>query len=166
MPPTTRAGAFPHLGAKSLRNGAIAAGGLTSFYVVVVWVASGSWSHLVDQASSDWVFLVLIISGFGTQVALFSELRQRIRTQQDMVVASSAGTSASAVGMIACCAHHLADLVPFIGATGLAAFVLDYRVPLMLLGIGVNATGVGLATRRLRQFDRVGREETEACLAD
>jgi hypothetical protein len=110
--------------------------------------------------------LVLIISGFGTQVALFSELRQRIRTQQDMVVASSAGTSASAVGMIACCAHHLADLVPFIGATGLAAFVLDYRVPLMLLGIGVNATGVGLATRRLRQFDRVGREETEACLAD
>jgi len=33
------------------------------------------------------------------------------------------GTSTSAVGMVACCAHHLADLVPLLGATGLAAFL-------------------------------------------
>ena len=70
--------------------------------------------------------------------------------------------------MVACCAHHIADLAPFIGATGTAAFLTDYRIPFMIVGIGVNAVGVAIAARRLRRTPLVRAhvdEETDACVA-
>ena len=136
---------------RSVRAGLLAAAGLTAFYVVVVWGASGSAGHLVDQASSDWYFLALIIGGFGVQVGLVSELRRRRRLQRAAAMAGGAGMGASTAGMIACCAHHIADLAPFIGATGAATFLTAYRIPFMVFGIGVNAVGVAVAARRLHQ---------------
>jgi len=134
---------------RSAQAGGLAATGLALFYVVVVWTASGSFGHLVDQASRDWYFLVLIVAGFGVQVALVSELRRRHRLQQTAAVAGGAGMGASTAGMIACCAHHIADLAPFIGASGAATFLTDYRIPFIVVGIGVNAIGVAIAARRL-----------------
>ena len=134
---------------RSVRSAAVAAAGLALFYVVVVWWASGSFDHLVDQARADWYFLALIIGGFGVQVALVSELRRRHRLQHTAAMAGGAGMGASTAGMIACCAHHIADLAPFIGATGAATFLTDFRIPFMIVGIGVNATGIAIAARRL-----------------
>ena len=134
---------------RSIYTGALAATGLALFYVVVVWGASGSFAHLVTQARQDWYFLALIVGGFAVQAALVSELRRRHRLQHAAAVAGGAGMGASTAGMVACCAHHLADLAPFIGATGAATFLLDYRVPFMVVGIGVNAVGVAIAARRL-----------------
>lgn len=135
---------------RSLRIGGLAGVALGAFYVVVVWWASGSFAHLADQAQRDWYFLVLIVGGFTTQVALLGELRARHRLEHAAAVAGSAGVGASTAGMVACCAHHIADLAPFIGATGAATFLTDYRVPFMVVGIGVNAVGVAVAARRLR----------------
>ena len=69
--------------------------------------------------------------------------------------------------MVACCAHHLVDIVPVAGATGAAAFLINYRVPFMVVGIGVNAIGIAVATRRLRAISRVGiaLKEVEPCAA-
>jgi hypothetical protein len=53
--------------------------------------------------------------------------------------------------MVACCAHHLADLLPFLGASGAAAFLYDYRLAFVLVGVGVNAVGITIAVRRLRR---------------
>ncbi len=135
---------------RSIRWGAIAAFGLATFYVAVVWAASGSFDHLVEQVRRDWYFLVAIVGGFGIQVALVSELRRRHRLQHSAAMAGGAGMGASTTGMVACCAHHIADLAPFIGATGAASFLTDYRIPFMVVGIGVNAAGVAIAARRLR----------------
>lgn len=135
--------------AKAVRAGGIAAGALGLFYVVVVGGVGGP-AHLGQQAIEDWPWLVLILAGFGTQVALLVELRRRHRLQDAaMKTATGGGAGASAVGMVACCAHHVADLAPVIGASGLALFLTDYRLPIMILGIAVNALGVVLAARRL-----------------
>ena len=134
---------------RSVRSAALAAAGLALFYLVVVWAASGSFDHLVDQARRDWYFLAAIIGGFGVQVGLVSELRRRHRLQHTAALAGGAGMGASTAGMIACCAHHIADLAPLIGATGAATFLTAYRIPFMVLGIGINAVGVAVAARRL-----------------
>lgn len=136
---------------RSVRAGVLAVAGLALFYVAVVAGASGSWQHLTDQAANDWYYLAPIMGGFGLQVALVAELRRRHRLNRTAAAAGSAGAGASTAGMVACCAHHIADLAPFIGATGAAAFLIDYRVPFMLVGIGVNAVGVAIAARRLRR---------------
>lgn len=135
----------------SLRAGALAAVAMSLFYIAVVRGASGSWTHLWDQARQDWAYLTVIVAGFGTQVGLVSELRSRHRLDAAAASAGGVGAGASTAGMVACCAHHLADLLPFIGATGAAAFLIDYRVAFMLLGIGVNVIGVSAAARRLHQ---------------
>ncbi len=153
---------------RSVRAGALASAGLALFYVIVVAAASRSWQHLTDQARQDWYYLVPIVAGFGVQVALISELRRRHRLQHAVAAAGGVGASASTVGMVACCAHHLADLAPFIGATGAAAFLTDYRIPFMVVGIGVNAVGVTIAARRLRRTPLVHARqdvEADACVA-
>lgn len=136
---------------RSIRAGALAAAGLALFYVAVVAGASGSWQHLIEQAAEDWYYLVPIVGGFGVQVALVAELRRRHRLDRTAAAAGGAGAGASTAGMVACCVHHIADLAPFIGATGAATFLIDYRVPFMLVGIGVNAIGVTIAAHRLRR---------------
>jgi len=136
---------------RSARAGALASVALAALYSAVVWGASGSFAHLASQARRDWYFLVLIIAGFGTQVALLRELRRRHRLQQAAAVAGGASVGASTAGMVACCAHHLADFAPFLGATGAAAFLLDYRIPMMVAGIAINAIGVAFSFRRLRR---------------
>ena len=137
------------MSARSVRAAAIATVLLALFYVGVVWAASGSFQHVVDQAGRDWYYLALIVSGFGIQVALVSELRRRHRLQHSAALAGGAGVGSSTAGMVACCAHHIAELAPFIGATGAATFLIEYRIPFMIVGIGINAIGVAVAAHRL-----------------
>lgn len=153
---------------RSIRAGAIAAAALVAFYTLVVGLASGSVDHLLDQARQDWYLLVPIIGGFGVQVGLMAELRRRQRLHRAAMAAGGTATAGSAAGMVACCAHHLADLAPFLGASGAATFLYDRRVVFMLGGLAVNAVGVVVAARRLRRFPRPAprqHEETMACVA-
>lgn len=134
----------------SVRAGILAAAGLALFYAAVVG-GVGGLAHLGQQAQSDWPWLAMILAGFGTQVALYMELRRRRRLHGAVSAAAGAGGGASAVGMVACCAHHVADLAPLVGASGAAVFLTSYRLPIMLAGIGINAIGVVVAARRLRR---------------
>ena len=145
------AGSGLALSRRSAAWGVTASAGLALFYGLVVGFASGSVEHLLDQVRRDWYLLALIIAGFGAQAALVVELRRRHRLDHAAMAAGGTGTGASAAGMIACCAHHIADLLPVLGATGAAAFLLDWRVPFMVAGIVVNALGVAAAARRLRR---------------
>ena len=146
---------------RSARVGVAAALALASFYVVVVAGASGSWKHLTDQAAADWYYLLPVVVGFGLQVGLVAELRRRHRLHRTEAAAGGTGAGASTVGMVACCAHHVADLAPFVGATAAAAFLTDYRVPFMVIGISVNAVGVAVAARRLRHAPRPSEQHYE-----
>ena len=137
------------VGTRAVRRGALASVGLAVFYVVVVALASGSGGHLVDQMRQDWLYLVVILTGFGVQVALLSELRHRRALQPELAAVGGAGATAAGVGMVACCAHHLAELVPLVGMSGAAVFLTDYRAPIMLVGVAVNLTGVFFAARAL-----------------
>lgn len=145
----------------ALRWGAVAAAGLATFYVAVLAGASG-WSHLADQARTDWWLLVPIVLGFAAQVALTVELRRRHRARH-LATTTGAGTGASAVGMVACCAHHLVELAPVLGAAGLAGFLFDWRIPFMLAGIAINAAAVAISARRLAHLEP--RDRGMACAA-
>ena len=134
----------------SLRAGGLAAAGLALFYAAVVG-GVGGLVHLGQQAASDWPWLAMILAGFGAQVGLYVELRRRRRLHGAVRAAAGTGGGASVVGMVACCAHHVADVAPVIGASGAAVFLTSYRLPIMLAGIAINAVGVLVAARRLRR---------------
>jgi hypothetical protein len=64
---------------------------------------------------------------------------------------TAAGTGASAVAMLACCAHHAADFLPLIGVSAAAVFLDTYKTPLLVLGIAMNAVGVAVLWRELQR---------------
>jgi hypothetical protein len=125
--------------------------GLAALYALIVGGASGSLRHLAEQAGSDWYLLLPLALGFGLQLSLRVELRKRHRLHAATATAGTAGAGASTAGMVACCAHHVADLAPFLGASGAATFLIDYRIPFIVGGLGITAIGVAISARRLRQ---------------
>ncbi len=126
------------------------------FYVVVLTVAAGV-GHLVEQVSVDWLWLTLLIPGFGLQVMLVIEMRRLHGTGWG---GAGVGSASSAAGMVACCAHHLAEIVPVVGLTGFAGFLTAWKP--WLLGVGLAIT-YGMIFRLWRHFGRMGVDEVETC---
>ncbi|MGH2690236.1 MAG: hypothetical protein ACRDKW_15730, partial [Actinomycetota bacterium] len=107
----------------SLRTGVIGGLALAAAYAAIVAGASRSFGHLGDQVRADWYFLLPLMGGFGTQMGLLSELRHRHRMMRAAGATGVAGAAGSTMGMIACCAHHIADLAPLAGASAAATFL-------------------------------------------
>jgi hypothetical protein len=62
---------------------------------------------------------------------------------------TGAGGSTSAVAMAACCAHHVTDVLPFLGLTAAASFLAEYRLAFMWLGLGTTLVGIAMMLRIL-----------------
>ena len=125
--------------------GAAGAALLLGLYLgLVTWAQD--WTHARDLLWGDRYFVGSIALGFAIQVGLYVHLRQVVRRRRlaASTAVTAAGTGASSVAMVACCAHHLADALPLVGLSGLAVFLADYRIPIMALGIGTNAIGVAV----------------------
>lgn len=126
---------------------------LLGLYVAIISLAQGV-DHALEQLATDVAFVGLIAAGFGTQVALFLELRAVDRRHRVAAAVTAAGTGTSAAAMLACCAHHLADLLPLVGLSGAAVFLNAYKTPLLVLGIGMNLVGILVIGRQLRTARR------------
>lgn len=138
--------------ALSIALGLAGAAALIGLYLALVSWAQGP-EHALELLWGDRVFVGLISAGFGSQVGLFVYLRllQRAMARESVALAG-AGTATSSVSMIACCAHHLADVLPIVGLSGLAVFLVEVRTPLMLLGIATNLVGIVVMLRQLRRI--------------
>lgn len=55
--------------------------------------------------------------------------------------------------MIACCAHHLSDVLPFVGLAGLAAFLVDYQVFFIVLGVVSNIIGIMIMLESIQRHN-------------
>jgi hypothetical protein len=158
MDTLTTAGSGMHARTSQLRAarplvfGALAGMGLIAFYLGTITLAQG-WEHAADQLLEDRWFIGAIVAGFGTQVALFTYLRGLHAHAGVRGVAASTGTSATA--MLACCAHHLADVLPIIGISGAAVLLNVYKTPLLWLGIAMNLAGVIYLLRQVVQQRRM-----------
>jgi hypothetical protein len=151
---------------RSVAIGLAAVGGMAAVYGALVGGLSGSLAHLVEQARTDWFLLAPILAGFGAQVGLVIELRRRRRALRTAAATGATGAAGSSIGMVACCAHHVADLAPLVAATGAAAVLSAYRVWFMAVGLAVTLVGVALAGARLRHLPAdPGRIEEVACAA-
>ena len=138
---------------RSIAPGMLAAAGLLAVYLGLISLAQGP-GHALEQLQTDAPFVALIAVGFGTQVALFVELRRLDRRHRTGAAVTAAGTATSGAAMLACCAHHVVDLLPLLGLSAAAVFLDAYRVPILLLGIGMNGLGIAVIARQLGRARR------------
>jgi len=115
---------------------------LLLLYAGIITLAQGT-QHLIEQTVRLWYWLALLAIGFGIQAGLFSFIRQALRERKASVTASVAASGGVSAGsMVACCAHHLADILPLIGLAGLTAFLVKYQTFFIIIGVLANAVGI------------------------
>lgn len=140
---------------KEIRNGLIAGLSLLFFYFLVMTVSSASLSATVSQFKQLWYWMMALSLGFGIQVGLFTHLKIIINDNQIVngagaVTATSSGTSVAS--MVACCAHHLSEVLPIIGLSGFAIFLTRYQIPIIVFGIVMNLLGILYIARTIKKI--------------
>ncbi len=114
--------------------GALASLSLTVIYFLIVSLAQG-FEHALQSFLSLWYLMLPLVLGFGFQIYLFFYLR----AAASATVASGGVSTGS---MAACCAHHIADVLPIAGLSGSLIFFSNYQPLFLLLGILSNAIGI------------------------
>jgi hypothetical protein len=120
---------------------------LTGLYFgIVSWAESPE--HALEFFWQDRWIVIPILLGFGVQVALYVILKMRLFIPVSSVgpsgVLTGAGGTTSTLAMVACCAHHVTDVLPILGLTAAATFLAQYRTTFMLVGLGTTVVGIGV----------------------
>lgn len=120
---------------------------LAALYLGIVSLAE-SPQHALELFWGDRWIVTPIIAGFGVQSALYVILKKRLYVPVAGTGPSAplmgAGGGTSTVAMVACCLHHVTDVLPILGLTAAAAFLAEYRIAFMLVGLGTTLIGIGV----------------------
>lgn len=114
------------------------------YFGILTWAQGWGSALQIFLPNRTYVFPIWI--SFGAQAALYSILRFRLflpvssSGQSGFWMGTSGGTSVTA--MVACCLHHVTDVLPILGVSAAATFLTRYQRPFMLLGLGMNILGV------------------------
>jgi hypothetical protein len=113
------------------------------YFWILVWAQGSEAALSIFRANRLYVIPIWLT--FGAQVALYSILRFRLfiptsARYSGALVSTSGGTSVTA--MVACCLHHVTDVLPVLGISAAATFLTRYQRAFMLVGLGVNILGI------------------------
>ncbi len=125
---------------------------LTAIYLGIVSLAE-SPEHALELFWQDKAFVIPIILGFGTQVGLYTLLKKGLYMPMRVPAAgatTAAGGGMSTMAMVACCAHHVADVLPLVGLTAAATFLANWKIPFMIVGLLTNLIGIAVMIRAIR----------------
>ncbi|MEK6954395.1 MAG: hypothetical protein AABX01_05275 [Candidatus Micrarchaeota archaeon] len=111
------------------------------FYFGIITLAN-SFPHALQQFSLDWPWIILLASGFGLQTRLHLHLKHQLYKKMLSSSGMAASGGVSGTAMLACCAHHISDALPFLGLAGAAGFLFDYREIFLLFGVLSNFVGI------------------------
>ncbi len=129
---------------KPLIFGLIGSAILLVIYFSILIIAN-SFSHAVGQFTEMWYWILILVIGFGTQVGLYSYIRASMHANIAGATAEVATAGGISTGsMVACCAHHLVDTLPFLGLSAAALFLNKYQVLFFVIGILSNLIGINL----------------------
>lgn len=120
-------------------------GGLIAFYYVLLFLFTRDFFYPVSQFMHFQPWMSLLIVGFGIQYGLYRLMKHGVRfsaeEKADAGVVTGAGTTVSGIAMIACCAHHAVELLPFLGVSAAALFFVEFQTELLVLGVVANIMG-------------------------
>ncbi|MBI2653701.1 hypothetical protein HYX02_02710 [Candidatus Woesearchaeota archaeon] len=119
--------------------GILASGSLFGFYLIVSSLLGG-FSFALDNFAKLWYWMMPLIVGFGVQIGMFFYVKDEMHKKATGAAAASTGVSTAS--MVACCAHHIADIAPFLGITALGLFLTKYQSTFLLAGVFSNILGI------------------------
>jgi hypothetical protein len=113
------------------------------FNLSVASIAEGSLQKGYQIFLSNGIFVYLIPLAVGVQMGLF-RYHRNITTgntsgSEKMGIA---GSATSSLAMVACCLHHVSDLLPAVGfLLATSSFLTDYKDAIIFIGLIANLIG-------------------------
>ena len=114
---------------------------------------SNSLLHAIEELKVLGIWIALLVVGFGIQTGLFAYVRGSIKAraaaQATTSMAATGGMSATA--MVACCMHHVADILPILGISAASLFFIKYQSFFLAIGVASNLFGITLMLRLIQK---------------
>ena len=123
---------------------------LLAVYFAILSLAN-SVDHAISQFFSMWYFILALAIGFGIQVSLFTYVRSYKNALAATSVSVSGGVSTTS--MAACCAHHISDILPIVGLSAAAIFLVKYQLTLILIGLFSNLIGINFMLHTMKKHN-------------
>lgn len=132
---------------------------LFSIYLIIMVFFAG-YKDSINQLIELKEWIIPLIIGFSIQVGLYTHMRSGLKGGNGAANKALATSGTTSTGsMIACCAHHLTDVLPLLGFTAATIFVTKYQTSFLLLGIISNVIGILFMTEIIKKhnlYDRLG----------
>lgn len=142
-----------------------------SVFIAALYLGLVSWAESFQQAlqyfwQDRWIVIPIIL-GFGFQTGLYVILKKRLfvpvsNTGPSGVLTGTSGAT-STMAMVACCAHHVTDVLPILGLTAAATFLAQYRTAFMLVGLGMTLLGISVMVVILFKERRKAIQHAKIC---
>ncbi len=136
--------------------GGVGAAGLLLIYFGILSLVN-SFTHAITEFGRLWYWILLLAFGFGTQLGLYVYIRQALKRKvKGMTAEVTAAGGISTGSMIACCAHHVTDILPLLGLAGAAVFLTQFQTPFILLGVFSNLVGITIMLNLIQKHGLAG----------
>lgn len=140
---------------KSILFGLAAAVAMIAAFFGITALAN-SLAFATSQFADLWYWILPLAAGFGIQIALHVHIREKLRERRAQATAGVAASGGvSTLAMVACCVHRVTDVLPFLGASAAAVFLVQYQTPFLVLGLFSNLLGI-LFLLRIMQRHGIG----------
>lgn len=117
--------------------GILSGAGILFFYIAVLTIFQG-FNFALSEFRNLWYWILPLATGFGTQIGLYTSILHTATLNAE--IATSGGVSGGS--MIACCSHFALNVIPILGFSGLATFLMSYQKWFFALGILSNLVGI------------------------
>lgn len=129
--------------------GALAAFALFGLYAFLI-TRGMTFEYALDQFSENAWLAGPVMAAFGVQVGLYTYLRSLQRNLGRAPIAmAGAGGGTGTAAMVACCAHYVTNVLPFVGLSAATIFLGDNKELLLAIGLGMNLIGIAVTTRAI-----------------
>jgi hypothetical protein len=151
-----------HLIKKPLFWGTVAGLSLLTVYFLILTIAN-SFSHSIEQFKMIWYWITLLVLGFSIQVGLYMYIRGITKLRKDSGVATSSVAVAGGVSttsMVACCAHHVTDVLPILGISAAVVFLNQFQNLFIIAGVLSNLIGINVMLRIIQKHDLYQKDQS------
>lgn len=137
------------------------------FNISIASLAEGSLKSGYSAFLSNGIFVYLIPLAVGVQMGLFRHHRNM--TAEKKLCGSEkvgiTGSVTSSLTMLACCLHHVSELLPTVGfILATSSFLIQYKDAIIIVGLLANAAGSAYIARAILKDRAVLAEAGKAAV--
>ncbi len=122
------------------------------FNISIASLAEGSIQKGYQVFLTNGIFVYLIPLAVGIQMGLFRYHRNLISGHgvSGSEKMGMAGSATSSLTMVACCLHHVSDLLPAVGLIlAASSFLIQYKDAIITIGLLANVAGSAYIARAI-----------------